>query len=293
MFEGFTEQVIPTTESSVFARVGGSGPPILLLHGYPQTGACWQAVAPALAERFTVMVPDLRGYGRSGKPASDDVHMPYSKRAMATELVEAMSALGHTRFAVAGHDRGGRVAYRMALDHSEVVTHVAVLDIVPTFTTWEAMNWRAALGSYHWQFLAQPADLPERLIGSDPVYYLHNTLQRWAGPGFTFDAEALAEYESAFKDPAVIHACCEDYRAGASIDYELDHADFGAGHKIQAPLLSLRGARGGTTDASGFRETWQTWCSLPVEAHAVPGGHFLPEESPKETADHLLSFLDK
>lgn len=291
MFEGFAERTIPTANSSTFARVGGSGPPVLLLHGYPQTGACWHAVAPMLVERFTVVVPDLRGYGRSGKPASDDSHVAYSKRAMAAELVEAMAALGHARFAVVGHDRGGRVAYRMALDHPELVARVAVLDIVPTLSTWEAMNWRSALGSYHWQFLAQPADLPERLIGSDPVYYLNNTLKRWAGPGFAFDTDALAEYETAFKDPAVIHACCEDYRAGASIDYELDRADFEAGRKIQAPLLSLRGARGGTSDVSGFLETWQAWCAAPVEAHAVPGGHFLPEESPRETASHLLAFL--
>ena len=290
VFEGFETREIAVSDTTIHARIGGSGPPVLLLHGYPETGACWHAVAPVLAERFTVVVPDLRGYGASGKPASDPEHLAYSKRTMAQDMVDVMVILGHGRYAVAGHDRGGRVAYRMALDHPERVTKLAVLDIVPTYATWEAMNWRSAIGSYHWQFLAQAEPLPERLIAADPVFYLHDTIARWANPGFVFDPDALAEYEAAFSNPATVHACCEDYRAGASIDYALDQADLGT-RKITCPLLCLWGDRGRPVAGPDFRlPTWREWAD-DVSGGPVACGHFLPEEAPAETASRLLAFF--
>lgn len=289
MFEGFDTRDVATSETTIHVRTAGSGPPVLLLHGYPQTHACWHAVAPILAERFTVVVADLRGYGDSAKPSSTADHSAYSKRQMAADMVEVMAELGHHRFAVAGHDRGARVAYRMALDHPGKVSRVAVLDIVPTYATWEAMGWKGAIGSYHWQFLAQPHPLPEKLIGHEPVYYLNETLARWAAPGFQFHPGALAEYERCFSNPETIHAACEDYRAGASIDHRLDGEDFGV-KKISSPLLSLWGDRGGARADDSFLRTWREW-AVDVRGGPIPGGHFLPEESPVDTARAIFQFL--
>jgi len=288
LFEGFETRDVATPGGTVHVRVGGEGPPVLLLHGYPQTGAMWHAVAPALAERFRVVVPDLPGYGDSEKTPSTDDHAAYSKRGMAATLLHVMRAFGFESFAVAGHDRGGRVAYRMALDHPRRVAQLATLDIVPTYSQWESLDWRRSMGSYHWYFLAQPAPLPERLIAADPVFYLRDTLARWAAPGFAFHPEALAEYERAFSNPETVRACCEDYRAGATIDYELDSADFGT-RKITCPMLALWGQRPRAAPRD-LLATWRDWAE-DVRGGPVACGHFLAEEAPEETRRLLGAFL--
>ena len=286
LFEGFESRHVSTPGGDIHLRTGGSGPPLLLLHGYPQTHAMWHDVAPALTHRFTVVCPDLPGYGDSEKPPSTDDHAAYSKRGMAATLLHVMRSLGFESFAVAGHDRGARVAYRMALDHPRRVTRLATLDIVPTYSQWESLDWRRSLGSYHWYFLAQPSPLPETLIAADPVFYLRDTLARWAAPGFEFHPEAMAEYERAFSNPETVRACCEDYRAGASIDYELDAADFGT-RKIACPVLALWGERPGAAPRD-LLPTWRQWAE-DVRGGPVPCGHFLAEEAPEETARLLLA----
>src|SRR5215469_11640927 len=212
MLDGFTHKNIRTSAADIALIQGGSGSPLLLVHGCPQTHAMWHKVAPELAKRFTVIAPDLRGYGASSKPASDPEHLAYSKRAMAEDLVELMTALGFERFDIAGHDRGGRVTYRLALDHPGRVRRVAVLDIIPTLEQFERMNRFTARAAYHWYFLAQPAPFPETLIGKDPDYFLDHSLGTWRGAADAFTPEALAAYHEASRNPDMIHASCEDYR---------------------------------------------------------------------------------
>jgi haloacetate dehalogenase len=290
MFEGFEARDIPTSETTIHIRIKGNGPPLLLLHGYPQNHAMWHAVAPVLAERFTVVCADLRGYGDSGKPEPGPGIVNYTKRAMARDMVEVMGRLGFPQFGVAGHDRGGRVSYRMALDHPGAVTKLATLDIVPTYVQWQTMATRqGGLGGYHWYFLAQPAPLPERLIGADPIYYLHNCLARWAAPDFTFDPAAMAEYERCFAKPEVVHGSCNCYRAGATLDVDIDAADYGK-KKIACPMLALWGDRTGRRP--GLIPTWQEWAD-DVRGEALPCGHFLPEEAPAETTRALLAFFSE
>lgn len=292
--EGFAARRITTESADIELFSGGSGPPLLLLHGFPETAACWHRVAPALAKSFFVVCPDLRGYGRSrftGTGTPD--HAAFSKRAMAADQVAAMAALGHERFAVAGHDRGGRVAYRLALDHPQRVTRLAILDIVPTLEIFERMNAGSALSAYHWLFLAQPFDLPERLIGAAPDFYLEWTLRGWLAPGGGFDAAALEDYRRAFREPSVIHAACEDYRAGATIDCELDRIDRDAGHRIGCPVLALWGGRrsvGASAGAADPLATWRRWADR-VEGEALPCGHFLPEEMPDAVSAAFLRFF--
>ena len=291
MFEGFSSRRANSSRAEIFLRQGGSGAPVLLIHGYPQTHAMWHRVAPALAGRFTVVCPDLRGYGASARPPSDPTHAAYSKRAMALDLVETMDALGLPRFAVVGHDRGARVAYRLALDHPDRVAALSVLDIVPTLETWNRTDMKRALSSFHWQMLAQPEPLPERLIGADPDFYLQWLLRSWAAPGFTFALEALDAYRQAFRDPDVVHATCEDYRAGATVDYELDGRDRQAGRRIACPVLALWGqARSGPPTA--ILDIWRQWAD-DVSGAGLPCGHFLPEEAPEAVLVHLVPFLDR
>jgi haloacetate dehalogenase len=289
MFEGFESRDIATRATSIRVRVGGSGPPLLLLHGYPQTHVMWHRVAPALAERHAVVCADLRGYGDSGKPASDAEHAAYSKRASAQDMVEVMAALGHERFMLAGHDRGGRVGHRLALDHPERLERLAVLDIVPTRTVFGATNQAIATGYYHWFFLIQPGGLPERLIGADPLFYLHWTLGRWGTGLEAFAPAALAEYERCFCDPGAIHASCEDYRAAASIDLAHDEAD--RQQRIECPLLVLWGRRGLMERHFDVLATWRERAAGAVSGRALDCGHFLPEERPQETAQELLAFF--
>ena len=288
MFEGFESKNIPTSETTIHAVVGGSGPPLLLLHGYPQTHVMWHEVAPGLAERFTVVASDLRGYGDSGKPASDARHLVYSKRATARDQIELMESLGFRRFLVAGHDRGGRVGHRMALDHSDRVEKLAVLDIVPTHKVFSTVDKEIATGYYHWFFLIQGNGLPETLIGHDPGYYLQAKLRQWAGDANAFDRRAMQEYIRCFSDPACIHASCEDYRAAASVDLTHDEADMD--RKLQCPLLVLWGEKGLMERHYDVPATWRERAS-DVRGRKLACGHFLAEEKPKETMTELLSFF--
>jgi haloacetate dehalogenase len=284
VFAGFELTTIDVGEAAIRVRHGGSGPGLLLLHGHPQTHAMWNAVAPRLAADFTVVCADLRGYGGSSKPETTDDHEPYSKRAMARDQVRLMQALGFERFSVAGHDRGGRVAYRLSLDHPERVEKLAVLDIIPTSEMWLRMDRRLGLVNWHWFFLAQPAPFPERLIGADPdAYYFRGDRSR-------FHPEALEDYLRSVRDPATIHAMCEDYRAGAGIDTELDEADRPAGNnKIACPVLVLWAGR---DELSWFDPIaiWGGWADR-VGGRALDCGHFLAEEAPDETYDELRRFF--
>jgi haloacetate dehalogenase len=283
MFDGFTSESIETGEATIRVRHGGSGPPLLLLHGHPQTHVMWHRVAPLLAERFTVVVTDLRGYGESSKPPTTPDHEPYSKRAMARDQVAVMQQLGFERFFVAGHDRGGRVAYRLALDHPECIAKLAVLDIVPTGEAFRRADMAFGLGYWHWFFLAQPTPFPERLIGHDPdAFYFR-------GDRAIFHPEALAAYLRAVHDPATIHAMCEDYRAGATIDYALDEADRGR-RRIACPVLALWGAHGSLPHWYDVLAIWRDWAD-EVQGQGLECGHYLAEEAPAETADELQRFF--
>jgi haloacetate dehalogenase len=283
MFDGFIRRFVDTPEARICIRTGGSGPPVLLLHGHPQTHVMWHHIAPRLARHHTVICADLRGYGDSSKPATDERHEPYSKRAMARDMVAVMSALGHDRFAVVGHDRGGRVAYRMALDHPERVSALSVLDILPTGEHFWRTDQHFAMTYWHWFFLAQPAPLPERLIGADPdTFYLRANRT-------IFALEALEAYRRAFTDPATIHAMCEDYRAGATIDSAIDRVDRDAGRRIACPVLVLWSLKGVLPRYDPLA-VWQLWAENP-SGHGIDCGHYLPEEAPDETCAALEPFL--
>ncbi|WP_279478981.1 alpha/beta hydrolase [Aureimonas sp. SK2] len=291
MFEGFETRTVSGEGAEIFCRIAGDGPPLLLLHGYPQTGAMWAGIAPRLAERFRVVVPDLRGYGQSSGPESKGGE-GYSKRVMAADMVRVMATLGHERFRLAGHDRGGRVAYRLAFDHSQAVERLALLDIIPTVEMWERMDAAAALSTYHWMFLAQANPMPERLIGADPVFYLDHTLASWTANQSTapFAPEALAEYRRSFSRVDAIHGACEDYRAGATIDRRHDEETRTAGTRIACPLLALWGAKGTPAKHGDILEIWRTYAD-DVSGRAIESGHFLVEEAPEETLKALLDFM--
>jgi haloacetate dehalogenase len=289
LFEGFAMERVETPEAQIGVVRGGEGPPVLLLHGYPQTHAMWHVVAPALAKDFTVVAADLRGYGDSSKPFGDEDHSTYSKRAMAGDLASVMESLGFDSFAVVGHDRGGRVAHRMALDFPDRVTKLAVLDIVPTRHVFETVDGDLATAYYHWFFFIQPYDLPETLIGGNPRYYLHRKLGGWGTPLETFASEALAEYERCF-DTATIHASCEDYRASASIDLTHDGKDQDEGHKVECPLLALWGGRGVMERLYDVEAVWREY-AIDVRGKPLDAGHFLAEERPTETIRELKEFL--
>ena len=289
MFEGFRQSDVETDGAVICTLVGGDGPPLLLLHGYPQTHVMWHKIAPQLAEDFTVVMTDLRGYGDSSKPESTPDHAPYSFRAMADDQVQVMRHLGFEEFAVAGHDRGARTAHRMALDHQTEITQLALLDIVPTLTLYETADQKVASSYYHWYFLIQDFDLPERLIGADPEYYLRKKTGHWSASD-CFTEAAMAEYIRCFSNPGTIHASCEDYRAAASIDLEFDRADRDAGHQVTCPTLVLWGEKGAMGQCYDVLETWQEKC-LKVGGKALPGGHFLAEEAPQETYQALIEFF--
>ncbi len=282
MFEGFDLSMIDTGEAIIRVRHGGSGPPLLLLHGHPQTHVMWHEIAPRLSQDFTVVATDLRGYGDSSKPSTTRDHAPYSKRAMARDQVEVMRQLGFERFFVAGHDRGGRCAYRMALDHPERVLKLAVLDIVPTGEAFRRADMAFGLGFWHWFFLAQPYDLPERMISADPdAFYLRRR--------DLFAPEALDDYLRCIRNPDTIHAMCEDYRAGATIDFALDEADRSK-KRIECPVLVLWSRRGELEQWYDVLAIWRDWAD-DVRGRSLDCGHYLAEEAPDETYTELHAFF--
>jgi haloacetate dehalogenase len=283
MFDGFALSMIDVGEATIRVRHGGQGPPLLLLHGHPQTHAMWHALAPRLAQDFTVIATDLRGYGESSKPPTTSDHRPYSKRAMAQDQVAIMRQFGFDSFSVADHDRGGRCAYRMALDHPACVRKLAVLDIIPTGEAFRRADMAFGLGFWHWFFLAQPFPLPEQLIGCNPDnYYFRSGRER-------FDPEALADYLRGCHNPETIHAMCEDYRAGATIDYQLDQADRGR-VRIQCPLLVLWSKHGELEQWYDVCAIWRDWAD-DVRGKSLDCGHYLAEEAPEETYTELYQFF--
>ncbi|SNZ05395.1 alpha/beta fold hydrolase [Cohaesibacter gelatinilyticus] len=292
MFPGFETRTIQVGSQELFLRVGGSGPVLLLIHGYPQNHVCWHKIAPILAEHFTLILPDLPGYGRSSHPEDDENFLNHSKRAMASSLVQLMEELEHERFLVAGHDRGARVAYRMALDHSDKVEKLVCLDITPTLDMWQGMNAPKAMNAYHWQFLAQPYPLPEKLIMADPAYYLDHTIASWAKSRdlSAFDPKAMDHYRATFATEEQVHGACQDYRAGWAIDQELDARDREEGRKIKAPTLVISGPASKTSDSKAQQRLWEQWCEN-IDCQTVSAGHFVAEEAPSETLDLLLPFL--
>jgi haloacetate dehalogenase len=279
----------------IHAVRGGEGPPVLLLHGFPQSHVMWHRIAPELAREHTVVAPDLRGYGGSDRPEAGPDHAGYAFRAMAADQVGLMEALGFPRFAVVGHDRGARVTHRMALDHPGRMDRLALLDILPTAYVFEHVDRRLANAYYHWFFLSQPADLPERLIGGDPLYFLHRSLGSWGSGLDAHEPEALREYERTFADPAARLAMIEDYRAAASIDLEHDAASAAAGERITAACLVLWGERGVVAgNPTSPLEVWRALAADPelVCGGAIPGaGHFLAEENHAATLAALQAFL--
>jgi haloacetate dehalogenase len=287
LFAGFELSTVDAGEATLRVRHGGSGPPLLLLHGFPQTHVMWHAVAPGLAEQFTVVAPDLRGYGESSKPPTTQDHEPYSKRAMARDQVELMRQLGFDRFSVCGHDRGARCAYRLALDRPECVERLAVLDVVPTGDTFRLADMRFGLAYWHWFFMAQPDGLPERMIGADPDAFLFG--QRYQAREL-FAPAALDDYLRCARRPETIHAMCEDYRAGVTFDRDLDDADRGA-RKIECPVLVLWGGRGKLPRLyDDVLAIWRGWAD-DVRGRALDCGHFLAEEAAAETLAELLGFF--
>jgi haloacetate dehalogenase len=294
MISGFESAEISTDETSIFACWTGSGPPVALLHGFPETLLMWRRVAPTLAQRFTVVCPDLRGYGRSGCPPSTPDHAPYAKRAMARDVVRVMEHLGFARFALAGHDRGGRVAYRLALDHPERVARLAVLDVLPTAAAWDRADARFALAYWPWSLLAQPEPLPERMLSGAARAIVDHALAEWGSSPALFPEDVRAEYAAALADPRHAHAICEEYRAAATLDRVHDEADQQAGRRIGCPLLALWSAGGPLdawyADAGGPVAIWRAWAD-DVRGHAMDAGHFFPEEDPVRTAEALGRFF--
>jgi haloacetate dehalogenase len=291
-FDGFTLTKTRVRDGELRLRHGGSGPPLLLLHGNPQTHAMWHATAPALAQRYTVICPDLRGYGGSFKPAASADHAAYAKRSMARDMAELMTLMGHDRFQVVSHDRGARVAHRLALDFPDRVRRLAVMDIVPTIEHFERTDMAFALGYYHWFWFAQPHPFPEELINAAPeVWFRAHTSREPKPPGF-FCEEALQDYLAAAHDPEAITGMCEDYRAAASIDLEHDRISRTEGQKVRCPMLTLWGAKGKVGGWYDPVALWREYCSADVTGAAVDSGHYLAEEAPAEVLAHLGIFLD-
>jgi haloacetate dehalogenase len=292
LYPGFATRRFETRGAEIHVRIGGSGPPLLCLHGYPQTHVIWHRIAPALASEHTVVAMDLRGYGASSAPPGDEKHTTYSKRAMAEDCLDVMAALGHGRFAVMGHDRGARVAYRLALDRPEAVRALVALDILPTAEVWARTTAESAVKSYHWAFLAQPKPMPETLIAGAPRYYIEHTLASWTRDKSLacFDPGALAHYCALFEVPERIHAVCEDYRAGFTTDRTLDEADRKAGRRIGCPALVLWGSDYVGKASASPLDVWRGWC-VDVGGAQVVSGHFLAEENPEATLSLLSPFL--
>jgi haloacetate dehalogenase len=287
--DDFERVQIKTSGAEINLVHGGSGNPLLLLHGYPQTHVMWHEVAPRLAHRFHIICPDLRGYGDSSKPSSTPDHYPYSKRAMGQDMAEVMAYLGYSEFFLAGHDRGARVTHRMTLDYPKRIIKACVMDIVPTHHMFKTTDQHFATGYYHLFFLIQPNGLTEHMISADPEYYLAEKLKRWSGSSAIFAEDAVAEYMRCFSKPETIHASCEDYRAAASIDLKHDEEDMDK--KVQCPLLVLWGEKGFVNRTYDVLGVWDERAEQ-VEGKALDCGHFLPEEAPQTVCDELLRFFN-
>jgi haloacetate dehalogenase len=287
---GFEYQRIKTGGATINVAIRGKGAPLLLLHGYPETHRMWRKVAPALADEFSVVCADLRGYGDSSKPEGTADHSNYSKRAMANDMIEVMAALGHHEFLIGAHDRGARVAYRLALDHPAAVKRLALLDIVSTKAVYEQGGMALAAAYFHWYFLIQPRPLPETLIGHDPALWLGTAFRKLSTDSTVFSDALIAEYLRTFGTPEGIHATCEDYRAGATVDLADDRADVAAGRKIACPTLILWGARSVVGKLFQPLEAWRDLVSSPI-GEAIDCGHFIPEEKPDETLHALRGFF--
>ena len=292
LFPGFESKWLDTEAGRIFARVGGEGPPLILLHGFPQTHVMWHEVAPALAKRFTTVVMDMRGYGWSSAPRSEG-GTEYAKRKMGEDVVSVMGQLGHVRFSIAGHDRGARVAYRLALDHPGHVEKLALLDIIPTLHVWENIH-SGVTPAAHWRFLSEPYPSPETEIGKSPDAYYEGLLAKWSKRQSLscFDARAMGYYRASWRDPSRIHAMCEDYRAGATIDLAQDEADQALGRTIACPTLV---ATGDFYLTKGPKEApvdvWRRSFAPQAEGVLIDSGHFLAEENPQATVEALLAFL--
>ena len=290
MFEGFSDVSATVDGIKIHALMAGAGPALLLLHGHPQTHAIWHKVAPTLARQFTIVVADLRGYGDSGKPPGEPDHANYAKRRMALDQVRLMQALGLPTFAVIGHDRGGRVAARMALDHPDVVSRLVTLDVAPTLAMYQQTSFEFARAYWHWFFLVRPSPFPETLIRADPDLYLQQTMGARSAGLKPFAPEAYAAYLRCLSDPATAHGICEDYRASVGIDLEHDQADLAAGKQIQCPFLALWGRDGVIERCFDPLAEWRRW-NPGVKGMALPCGHYIPEEAPEVLLDHVLAFL--
>ena len=288
MFEGFEQLKIDTSGATINLIKGGEGPPLLMLHGYPQTHAMWNKIAPALAQDYTVVCPDLRGYGDSSKVKGDPEHANYSKRSMALDQVEVMKHLGFDSFLLVGHDRGARVSHRLTKDHPQAVQKVALLDIIPTHKMFQIVNKEMATNTYHWFFLIQPYDFPERVIGAAPEVFVRRGFERTKNADQVFTPEALDDYVRCFSDPGTIHATCEDYRAGAGIDLVHDEADFD--NKVSCPLFALWSTTGYVGRTQDVLATWRDYATN-VQGRSLPCGHYLAEEMPDETYAIIKDFL--
>ncbi|PTY04272.1 alpha/beta hydrolase [Opitutaceae bacterium EW11] len=296
LLDDFTAAEIDTGDAVIFARSGGRGPAVLLLHGFPENHLMWHRIAPILAQHFTVVLADLPGYGRSKASSSAQNTSRYSKRAFARDMIAVMEHLGFARFSIAGHDRGGRVAYRLALDHPERVERLAVLDIVPTETAWARADARFATAFWPWSLLAQDEPLPERILTATADAIVQGALEGWGSAGAAFPPEIRAAYVEALRDPAQAHAICQEYRAAATVDREHDREALASGRRITAPLLVLWSAHGPLhtwyAADGGPLEIWRTWAAN-VCGHAVQAGHFFPEELPQPTAEELAQFFGR
>ncbi len=288
--ERFKQQMITVNGVELCVTTGGEGPPLFLLHGFPQTHLIWHRVAPELARHFSLVMPDLRGYGHSAAPPADPEHQCYSKREMAKDIIALADHFGIERFALAGHDRGGRVGYRLVLDHPGRVTKYCAIDIIPTIDVWEEMDTAATVSAFHWPFLAASAPLPEDLIGQNTTLFYRFLLERWASDIAKLDPAAVQAYLDQYRDPRKIHAQCEDYRAGATVDRLYDQANREAGDQLDCPVLVLWSTGYLSDKANSPIQTWRKWAT-DVTEKPIDCGHFIVEEEPQQAANALLEFF--